>query len=58
MTKQPKKSTLDEVGFEHPYDYLSFALKELKKIADETEDERIRLRCLSHLAKVSAGLLR
>lgn len=58
MTNQPKKSAPDEGGFAHPYGYLEYALRALKMIADEAEDERVRLRAVAHLAKISAGLLR
>ena len=58
MPKQPKNKAPDERGLESAYDYLEFSLRERKKIADEAEDERVRLRALAHVAKISAGLVR
>ena len=58
MVKQAQSETPNEGDFETAYDYFEFALRELKKLADEAEDEKIRLRAVAHIARISASLLR
>ena len=58
MAKRSDKNAPDEESLSSAYDYLEYSLRGLKKVADEAEDERVRLRALAHVAKISAGLLR
>lgn len=55
MTKKPKDDLpgLDEL--QDPVGYLIYSLRELKKLADETDDEKVKLRALAHLAKAGSG---